>query len=67
MRKNSTGYIKIHSDEWVDSGSIYKVIEYSRPNPESSAVRLILEDAKGETVNRVVPFHWIEWIPDGEW
>jgi hypothetical protein len=63
---NSTGYIKINSDEWADDGKIYKVIEYFRPNADSSLVNLVLE-YKDEQIKRVVPQHWIEWIPDEDW
>ena len=65
---NSTGYIRINSDDWADAGKLYKVIEYYRPNPDtSSAVNLTLEDPSGETIKKVVPFHWVEWIEDGDW
>ena len=67
MVGNSTGYIKIDSDQWEDAGTIYRVLEYSRTNPESTAVDLLLELTHGQTIRRVVPYHWIEWIPDGEW
>jgi hypothetical protein len=61
-----TRYIKINSNEWEDADNIYKVIEYFRRNPESTAVELTLELAHGQKVRRVVPNHWIEWIPDGD-
>ena len=68
MVGNSTGYIKINSDEWEDAGTIYKVIEYFRRDPENStAVELTLEHTHGQRIRRVVPYHWIEWIPDGDW
>ena len=67
MVGNSTGYIKIDSDQWEDAGTIYRVLEYSRINPESTAVELLLEHTHGQRIRRVVPYHWIEWIPDGEW
>lgn len=63
---NSTGYIKINSDDWQDAGAIYKVVEYFRRNPESTAVELILE-YNDKQITRVVPYHWIEWIEDGDW
>ena len=62
---NSTGYIKINSDEWQDAGKIYKVLEHYR-RPDSTAVELVLECEKEQT-KRVVPYHWIEWIPDEDW
>ena len=64
---NQTGYILINSDNWADAGQLYKVIEYSRRDPGSTAVDLLIENSSGETQRRVVPYHWIEWIPDGEW
>lgn len=67
MAENSTGYIMINSDEWEDAGTIYKVVEYFRRNPESTAVELTLEHKHGQRVRRVVPYHWIEWIEDGDW
>jgi hypothetical protein len=64
---NSTGYIKINSDEWDDAGKIYKVIEYFRRDPErSTAVELTLETG-GQKIKKVVPYHWVEWVEDGDW
>jgi hypothetical protein len=63
---NNTGYIKINSDNWEDAGKIYRVNEYYRPNPESTAVHLVLE-YNNEQIKKVVPYHWIEWIEDGDW
>lgn len=63
---NNTGYLKINSDNWEDAGKIYRVHVYSRPNPESTAVHLKLE-YNGEEINKVVPYHWIEWIEDKDW
>jgi hypothetical protein len=63
---NSTGYIKINSDDWQDVGKIYKVLEHYRPNVESTAVELVLE-YRDEQIKRIVPNHWIEWIPDEDW
>jgi hypothetical protein len=63
---NNTGYIKINSDNWEDVGKIYKVHEYFRPKSESTAVHLVLE-FNNETIKKVVPYHWIEWIEDGDW
>ena len=62
---NSTGYIKINSDDWEDAGKIYKVLEHFR-RPDSTAVELVLE-YRDEKIKRVVPYHWIEWIPDEDW
>lgn len=64
---NNTGYIKINSDDWNDAGKIYKVMEYYRPEPESTAVHLIIEMKDGSSLKRVVPVHWIEWIEDKDW
>jgi hypothetical protein len=64
---NQTGYIVINSDDWADVGQLYKVVEYSRNNPKSTAVELVIESSDGQTQRRVVPYHWIEWIPDGDW
>lgn len=66
LMMNNTGYIKINSDNWDDAGKIYKVVEYFRRNPESTAVELTLE-CNNETIHKVVPYHWIEWIEDGDW
>jgi hypothetical protein len=62
---NSTGYIRINSDEWQDVNKIYKVLEQFRRG-DSSAVELTLE-YKEEVIKRVVPYHWIDWIPDEDW
>ena len=61
-----SSYIKINSDEWEDADNIYKVIEYFRRDPASTAVELTLEYTHGQKVRRVVSYHWIEWIPDGD-
>lgn len=63
---NNTGFIKINDDDWENTGKIYKVQEYFRTDPKSTAVRLTLEH-NGEQIKKVVPYHWIEWIPDGDW
>lgn len=59
-----TENIIINSDDWADNGKIYKVIKYFRRS-ESTAVELTLEEPSGEVVQKVVPYHWIEWV-DGE-
>ena len=60
-----TEYIKINSDEWEDAGKIYKVVSYFRRKlPESTAVELTIENEMGETISKVVPYHWIEWSPE---
>ena len=64
---NNTKYIKINSDDWADAGQLYKVLEHSRPNPESTATHLTLELEGGHVIRRVVAYHWIEWIEDGDW
>ena len=56
------GYIKINSDDWEDAGTIYKVLEYLRRDPNSTAVQLTLEYPSGKQVRRVVPYHYIEWL-----
>lgn len=66
-QSNLTGYIKINSDDWADASQTYKVIEYFRRDPKSTAVELLLELTGGQKQRRVVPYHWIEWIPDGDW
>jgi hypothetical protein len=66
-QSNTTGYIMIHSDDYADAGKLYKVIEYFRRQPESTAAELIIEHAGGQKERRVVPYYWIEWIPDGDW
>jgi hypothetical protein len=58
--------IRINSDMWDDVGIIYKVIDYFSLEPKSSAVELTLELPNKQKIHRVVPYHWIEWIPDGE-
>lgn len=63
---NNTGYIKIDSDNWEDAGKIYRVHEYFRSDPKSTAVHLVLE-YDNEQIKKVVPYHWIEWIEDGDW
>jgi hypothetical protein len=63
---NNTGYIRINSDDWDDAGKLYKVLEHYRRNPESTAVELTLE-YNNEQIKKVVPYHWIEWIEDGDW
>lgn len=64
--QNKTGYIRIDNDKWEDAGKLYKVIEYFRRDPNSTAVHLVLE-YNNETIQRVVPYHCIEWIEDGDW
>ena len=66
IMNNNTGYIKIDSDNWEDAGKIYRVLEYFRPDPKSTAVHLVLE-FNNEQIKKVVPYHWIEWIEDGDW
>ena len=65
--ETSQGYIKINSDNREDVGTIYKVLEYFRRNPNSTAVQLTLEYPNGKQVRRVVPYHYIEWLEDGEY
>ncbi len=62
---NENGLIRINSDDWQDSGKIYRVVEYFRRNFDSTAVELTLEH-NNEQTQRVVPYHWIEWIEDGD-
>ena len=63
---NNTGYIKINSDEWGDAGKIYKVVDYA-PRDDSTAVELTLLESDGNMIHRVIPYHWVEWIEDGDW
>jgi hypothetical protein len=53
-------YIKIINDQWSDLGIVYKVIEY-KTRPPSTAVDLVLE-YNGETIQRTVASHQIEWL-----
>ncbi len=64
---NSTGYIKLNSDDWADAGKIYKVLKYFRRDPNSTAVELTLEHENGAVETRVVSYHIIDWIEDGDW
>ncbi len=66
---NNTGYAKINSDEWQDSGTIYKVLELNRYEDTrmSTRVELTIEHQGGQKERRVVPLHWIEWIEDKDW
>jgi hypothetical protein len=64
----SMRYIKINNDSWDDLNKVWAVVEYSRPNPKSSATHLVLEDTStGETLRRVVAFHEIEWLEAKDW
>lgn len=53
-------YIKIDNDQWSDLGVVYKVIEY-KTRIDSTAVDLVLE-YNGETIQRTVANHQIEWL-----
>ena len=54
----------INNDMWEDAGKTYFVHSLkSRPN--STGVTLNLEDEDGNISERVVAFHQIEWIDDG--
>jgi hypothetical protein len=54
----------INNDMWEDVGKVYFVHSLkSRPN--STGVTLNLEDEDGNISERVVAFHQIEWIDDG--
>ena len=56
---------RIDNDKWEDAGKVYFV--YSSENrPNSTAVRLMLEDEDGNIFERVVASHQIEWIDDGD-
>lgn len=61
---NNTGYVRINSDEWQDSGVTYKVLELNRYEDTrmSTQVELLIEHNGGQKERRVVPFHWIEWV-----
>jgi hypothetical protein len=57
---------RINSDSWEDAGKVYFVHSLkSRPN--STGVTLNLEDEDGNIVERVVAFHQIEWVQDGNY
>ena len=64
----NTGYAKINSDEWQDSGATYKVLELNRYEDTrmSTRVELLIQHEGGQKERRVVPLHWIEWIKDGD-
>jgi hypothetical protein len=53
-------YIKINNDQWDDLGIVYRVIEY-KTRGNSTAVDLVLE-YNGETIQRTVANHQIEWL-----
>lgn len=59
-------YARILSDNWEDAGKIYKVREYARRNPESTAAHLTIELEDGRLETKVIPYHWIEWLENGE-
>lgn len=63
---NSTGYIKIWSDKWDDVGKIYRVLSYYKPD-NTTACQVELQHQSGKIEQRVIPFHEIEWISDGDW
>lgn len=58
-------YIKIDNDQWTDFGIVYKVIEY-KTRGNSTAVDLVLE-YNGETIQRTVANHQIEWLEPKDW
>ena len=54
---------RFNNDQWEDVNKVYFVHSLqSRPN--STGVSLSLEDKDGNTHERVVAFHQIEWIDD---
>ena len=58
-------YIRIDNDMWADLGTVYTVLEYSKPQISSSAVHLVLENRETkEITRRVVANHQIEWLED---
>lgn len=59
-------YATIDSDEWEDAGKIYTILDYDHRNPESTAVLLTLKHEDGPVTRRVVPYHWINWVENGE-
>ena len=60
-------YIKLDNDKWDDVGKVWFVHEY-KPNPDSTSVRLTLEDTNtGEIYSRVVPQNQIEWLEAKDW
>jgi hypothetical protein len=62
---NEDRYITINSDEWEDAGKRYKVLSYHR-RENSTAVELKLEHDGGQPHHRVVPYHWIKWVENGD-
>lgn len=63
---NSTGYIKLVNDKWDENGKIYRLLSYYKPE-DSTGCHVELEAQNGTIERKVVPFHDIEWIPDGDW
>lgn len=62
-------YIRIDNDKWEDLGKVWYVLEYSN-NPESTGVKLKLEDTVSKEVHtRVVARNQIEWLEekDSRW
>lgn len=62
-------YIRIDNDKWEDLGKVWYVLEYSN-NPESTGVKLKLEDTVSKEVHtRVVARNEIEWLEekDSRW
>jgi hypothetical protein len=54
----------INNDKWEDVDKVYCVHSLkSRPN--STGVTLNLEDQDGNISEKMVAFHQIEWIDDG--
>jgi hypothetical protein len=57
-----TDLLRINSDDWDDAGKVYRLISYLRRNTDSTAVELELELDDGTKVQKVVPYHYIEWV-----
>jgi len=53
--------IRIDNDNWEDSGKIWDVVEYQNFT-NSSRVRFVLMNDKGEEEIRILPLNQIEWI-----
>jgi len=55
-------YIMIDNDNWEDAGKKYKLLELNR-RTDSTATELVLE-YEGTRIQRVVPYHSIEWLEE---
>jgi len=53
--------IRIDNDNWEDSGKIWNVVEYQNFT-NSSRVRFVLMNDKGEEEIKILPLNQIKWI-----